>query len=499
MPNDKVVDNDLTAGNDLADDDLFLAEDEISFHSAGTFCVCFASIIGPMENISRIRGEGIKSNSSNTKYYYTVFLNSMASIARQFNAKIIKSVGDGLLWYFPCTSSTDYRNEAAFKRVFDCARMAIQARSTINSMLYQKLLLPPALNYRISADYGPLEIATSKSLGMTNDFFGPIMNTCSKINSLAPANGFVIGENLYKVVSKFPFLHGSSSKRNNDNDRNSNNNENHYKFVEVKMDDNDSSKTYYHYSPDPLKQKYSVFSVIFKDDNKAEIRNVVVGDPNKKTLAENTIAMTTISDKSIESNLKDIIASCFPRDAIPVRKEELEKLQRYNNIKGASVGTKHSSVAKETEPSSLLQKQQQYRTINIMIVDDEPDILLVLREFLEDKQQQKQQHMPSLLNFNVHTFSDSNKALNKFAMIENNHPSFYDLVILDVRMPQINGLQLYQRFKAINNKTKIVFLTALDTTAEIISIFPDLTRNNVLQKPISNSEFIRRIEHVINS
>jgi DNA-binding response OmpR family regulator len=82
-------------------------------------------------------------------------------------------------------------------------------------------------------------------------------------------------------------------------------------------------------------------------------------------------------------------------------------------------------------------------------------------------------------------------------MVESNHHSFYDLVILDVRMAGINGLQLYQRFKNINDKTKIVFLTALDAVEEIATIFPELTRENILQKPISNTEFIRRIKRVI--
>jgi DNA-binding response OmpR family regulator len=64
-------------------------------------------------------------------------------------------------------------------------------------------------------------------------------------------------------------------------------------------------------------------------------------------------------------------------------------------------------------------------------------------------------------------------------------------------MAGINGLQLYQRFKNINDKTKIVFLTALDAVEEIATIFPELTRENILQKPISNTEFIRRIKRVI--
>jgi CheY-like chemotaxis protein len=494
LANDKIVDKDSNFHNDsIGKEDLFQIDNEITFHSSGTFCVCFVSLVNPMESINRIENA---NNSSGTKYYYTVFLNSMADIAQEFKAKIIKSVGDGLLWYFPCTSSSDSRNEAAFKRVFDCAEKMIQARAKINILLQRKLSLP-ALNYRISADYGLLEIATSKSLGMTNDFFGPIMNTCNKINSLAAANGFVIGEAFYKVIKDFPFLHS---------------NKNHYEFVQVKLDDNENSSNRRYYSPSSLKETYQVFNILFKYRN---AKTEILDDRFKKILKEKEMATSTIiRDKTFDNcGSKEIVCSNFVRSET-VRNEKLNKLQDHSNTNDLPVYqtySKFNTPVNSALPSTL---QEQRRTVNIMIVDDEPDILLVLNEFLKEENKtndnnNKQQKSieetattsatsrSSFLNFNIDTFSDSNKALNKFAMVESNHHSFYDLVILDVRMTGINGLQLYQRFKNINDKTKIVFLTALDAVEEIATIFPELTRENILQKPISNTEFIRRIKRVI--
>lgn len=73
----------------------------------------------------------------------------------------------------------------------------ISVNPIINTRLKEEGL--PNLYYRISADYGRVEVA--KSLTSTNeDLFGPTVNLCSKINSKAPPNRMVIGNNLYQVT-----------------------------------------------------------------------------------------------------------------------------------------------------------------------------------------------------------------------------------------------------------------------------------------------------------
>ena len=70
-----------------------------------------------------------------------------------------------------------------------------------NSMLNAKMLneqLPP-IKYRISADYGQVSVANSAS-SQSEDLFGPAMNICAKINSMAKPSGLVIGKNLFDIV-----------------------------------------------------------------------------------------------------------------------------------------------------------------------------------------------------------------------------------------------------------------------------------------------------------
>lgn len=61
-------------------------------------------------------------------------------------------------------------------------------------------------------------------------------------------------------------------------------------------------------------------------------------------------------------------------------------------------------------------------------------------------------------------------------------------------MPQLNGLQLYQRLKAINSSVRILFVTALDAAVELISVLPDVEVNRVIMKPVSRDRFLKYVK-----
>ena len=71
------------------------------------------------------------------------------------------------------------------------------------------------------------------------------------------------------------------------------------------------------------------------------------------------------------------------------------------------------------------------------------------------------------------------------------------LVVLDIRMKNLNGLQLHQQIKAIDPTIKIIFITALDILDELLSIFPGITKEQIIRKPIDNNEFINTIKKLI--
>ena len=166
--------------------------EEISFSTQSqNFCVCFVDMV----DSTKITAEA--TNKEKVRKYYSIFINTMATIARNFGAKVIKNTGDCLISYYPKTSDSTYKS--AFKDVIECGLTMIEASPIINAKLKQEGLL--SISYRISADYGAVEVA--KSITSQNyDFFGSTVNLCAKINSKAPPNGMVIGGDLYQIVKK---------------------------------------------------------------------------------------------------------------------------------------------------------------------------------------------------------------------------------------------------------------------------------------------------------
>src|SRR6266511_2527766 len=170
---------------------------EISFLDRSlNCCVCFVDMVNSTKITTEI------SDRQKVRQYYSIFINTMAVLAKNYGAKIVKNAGDALIFYFPETA--DPANEQVFNEMFECFTTMILARNIINAKLHSENL--PSVSYRISADYGRVEVATSTS-SKSEDLFGSTMNICAKINSMAEPNGIVIGGDLYQIIKSFSFIH----------------------------------------------------------------------------------------------------------------------------------------------------------------------------------------------------------------------------------------------------------------------------------------------------
>jgi CheY-like chemotaxis protein len=115
---------------------------------------------------------------------------------------------------------------------------------------------------------------------------------------------------------------------------------------------------------------------------------------------------------------------------------------------------------------------------NIVIVDDDESSLIMYESFLE--------HYSS---FKVKTFSLPYQALRYLI----DYPDSYDLVVLDIRMPKMTGIRLFQGLKAANPDAKVIFLSSLDAGPELLDFFPNIKPNQFVRKPVDRNEFIRII------
>ncbi|AFS81054.1 adenylate cyclase [Candidatus Nitrosopumilus koreensis AR1] len=155
-----------------------------------------AYCVGCVDMVNSTRISASLSRDNLMKYYET-FLNSMAVIVGKFDGKVIKNVGDCLLFYFPLSENGN--NLEHVRRSIDCGLVMTKAQKIISRELILKKL--PSLNYRISMDYGSVIIMnTNKSVEI--DMIGPPVNMCTKINHLAQNNEFVIGGDLREIVKK---------------------------------------------------------------------------------------------------------------------------------------------------------------------------------------------------------------------------------------------------------------------------------------------------------
>jgi DNA-binding response OmpR family regulator len=117
----------------------------------------------------------------------------------------------------------------------------------------------------------------------------------------------------------------------------------------------------------------------------------------------------------------------------------------------------------------------------ILVVDDEPDLTQVSTLALEYH------------GFKVDAFNDPQEALSMYK------PGLYDLVILDIKMPKMDGFELYHEIKKKDNNANVCFLTASELYYEEFrkKEASALDRNLFIRKPIENEELVKQITKMI--
>ncbi len=119
----------------------------------------------------------------------------------------------------------------------------------------------------------------------------------------------------------------------------------------------------------------------------------------------------------------------------------------------------------------------------ILVVDDEPDNTSIFSVSLEDG------------GFEVDAFTDPLLALSKF---KSDHKK-YDLLILDIKMPDMNGFELYEEIRKIDNKVKTCFLTAYGEgyTEEFGRRFSSSINVSFIRKPIRVDDLVKKVNEMM--
>jgi DNA-binding response OmpR family regulator len=124
-------------------------------------------------------------------------------------------------------------------------------------------------------------------------------------------------------------------------------------------------------------------------------------------------------------------------------------------------------------------------TKKILVIDDESDVTFTIKNILEDNR------------FAVDTFNDPILALNYYKV------NLYDLIILDIKMPKMDGFELYIKIREKDPKVKICFLTAIATFNEEfrktrLALGKTINEDYFIQKPIKMEDLLKKLTSIMN-
>jgi CheY-like chemotaxis protein len=155
-----------------------------------------------------------------------------------------------------------------------------------------------------------------------------------------------------------------------------------------------------------------------------------------------------------------------------ITKPYIQAREEYEHTK------QHSQNQKVQEEQGLHDQKKNKR---ILVVDDEPDLCMVYQIVLEDA------------GFECISYTDSVNAHQDF------RPNYYDLILLDIKMPVLNGFELCKKIIELDKSVHVVFITASEEYYEKFRSqhFPELGKINYIQKPIGNEELVQIVNMII--
>ena len=135
-----------------------------------------------------------------------------------------------------------------------------------------------------------------------------------------------------------------------------------------------------------------------------------------------------------------------------------------------------STLQNETTTTDTAIKEKPLSKI-ILIVDDDPDVASIFSIGLEDE------------GFTVDTYNDPLEALSNFK------PSFYDLLLIDINMPKMNGFELCTQILKFDVNVRICFITAGETNIQALrEVYPLISVGCFIKKPVTIDYLVKRIK-----
>ena len=129
-------------------------------------------------------------------------------------------------------------------------------------------------------------------------------------------------------------------------------------------------------------------------------------------------------------------------------------------------------------------KDEQRFWKRILIVDDDEDVTVIFKVGIEDSNNQTDANK----RIEVYTSNNPLTALSEFK------PNFYDVLLVDINMPYMNGFQLCEKILAIDINVRVCFMSSAEINREALrEIYPALSLRSFIRKPVTIDYLVKRI------
>jgi DNA-binding response OmpR family regulator len=150
-----------------------------------------------------------------------------------------------------------------------------------------------------------------------------------------------------------------------------------------------------------------------------------------------------------------------------------DKIAKSNKFEYTSLNNSTGSQ-KETVNMTTIEEKRLSKVV--LIVDDDPDMTSIFSLGLQDE------------GFEVYTYNDPLEVLSQF------RPNFYDLLLVDISMPKMNGIDLSRQLLELDPNVKICFITAGEANIEVLrELYPTRDIGCFIRKPVTIDQLVRRV------
>jgi DNA-binding response OmpR family regulator len=136
-----------------------------------------------------------------------------------------------------------------------------------------------------------------------------------------------------------------------------------------------------------------------------------------------------------------------------------------------------NSIGSQKEAVNMTTIEEKRLSKIVLIVDDDPDMTSIFSLGLQDE------------GFEVYTHNDPLEVLSQF------RPNFYDLLLVDISMPKMNGIDLSRQLLELDPNVKICFITAGEANIEVLrELYPTRDIGCFIRKPVTIDQLVRRVK-----